>query len=337
MKGFLTKDQRKELLRELKQEDKARFSDRIKVILLLDEGRKYSDIAAFLFLDEGTIANYRKRYVEGGIEELLDDHYQGGTHKISNDELLELQLHLTTIIYQNTRDICEYVKKKYRASYTLSGMIALLHWMGFSYKKTKGVPGKANKQDQENFIKAYKKIKCSNGKIYFADSTHPQHNPVLAYGWIKTGEDVEIKTNNGRKHLNISGAIEINSQDVITRSSDRVDASSICILLKAIKDKNPFDKNITLIMDNAAYNRSWKVKTLAKELKIKLFYLPPYSPNLNPIERLWKFMKKKVIYNKYYEKFNEFESACMTFFRGIRKFKAELETLITDNFRAVGA
>ena len=79
MKGFLTKDQRKELLRELKQEDKARFSDRIKVILLLDEGRKYSDIATFLFLDEGTIANYRKRYVEGGIEELLDDHYQGGT------------------------------------------------------------------------------------------------------------------------------------------------------------------------------------------------------------------------------------------------------------------
>jgi hypothetical protein len=119
--------------------------------------------------------------------------------------------------------------------------------------------------------------------------------------------------------------------------SDRVDANSICILLKAIKDKNPFDKNITLIMDNAAYNRSWKVKTLAKELKIKLFYLPPYSPNLNPIERLWKFMKKKVIYNNYYEKFNEFEFACMTFFRGIRKFKAELETLITDNFRAVGA
>jgi transposase len=337
MKGFLTKDQRKELLRELKQEDKARFSDRIKVILLLDEGRKYSDIAAFLFLDEGTIANYRKRYVEGGIEELLADHYQGGTHKISNDELIELQLHLTTMTYQKTHDICEYVKKKYRVNYTLSGMIALLHRMGFSYKKTKGVPGKANKQDQEVFIKAYKKIKSYNGKIYFADSTHPQHNPVLSYGWIKTGEEVEIKTNSGRKHLNISGAIEVNSQDIITRSSDRVNAGSICILLKAIKDKNPFDKNITLIMDNAAYNRSWKVKTLAKELKIKLFYLPPYSPNLNPIERLWKFMKKKVIYNKYYEKFNEFESACMTFFRGIRKFKTELKTLITDNFRAVGA
>lgn len=337
MKGFLSKDQRKELLLELKREDKARFSDRIKVILLLDEGKRYSDIADFLFLDEGTIANYRKRYIEGGIEELVDDHYKGSSHKITNDELIELQLHLITTTYQKTQHICEYVKKKYNTVYSISGMISLLHRMGFSFKKAKSVPGKANKEEQKKFIEDYEKIKSSNGKIYFADSTHPQHNPVIAYGWIKTGEEVEVKTNNGRKHLNISGAIEISSHDVIARSSERIDANSICILLRAIRDKNPFEKNITLIMDNAAYNRSWKVTTLAKKLNIKLFYLPPYSPNLNPIERLWKFMKKNVLYNQYYENFNEFESACMMFFRGIRKFKAELANLITDNFKVVGA
>ena len=337
MRGFLTKEQRKELLVELRREGKARFSDRIKVILLLDEGRRYSDIAAYLFLDEGTIANYRRRYKEGGIEDLLDDHYEGGAHKITNDELIELQLYLTTTTYQKTQHICEYVKKKYKTHYSVSGMIALLHRMGFSYKKAKGVPGKAKKEEQENFIEAYEKIKSSNGKIYFADSTHPQHNPILGYGWIKTGEEVEVKTNNGRKHLNITGVIEINSHDVIARSSERINANSICILLRVIKDKNPFEKNITLIMDNAAYNRSWKVTELAKKLEIKLFYLPPYSPNLNPIERLWKFMKKKVLYNRYYENFDEFASACMMFLRGIRKFKNELETLITDNFKVVGA
>lgn len=255
MKDFLTNDQRRELLRELKIEDKARFSDRIKVILLLDKGWTYQRISEALFLDEGTIANYRRRYKEGGIEELLDDHYHGSSHKITNDELIELQLHLITTTYQKTQHICEYVKKKYNADYSISGMIALLHRMGFSFKKAKAVPGKANKEEQEKFIKNYKKIKSSNGTIYFADSTHPQHNPVIAYGWIKTGEEVEVKTNNGRKHLNISGAIEINSQDVIARSSDRVDANSICILLRAIRDKNPFEKNITLIMDNAAYKQ----------------------------------------------------------------------------------
>lgn len=337
MKGFLTQEQRNELLRELKVEDKARYSDRIKAILLLDKGWTYQKISEALFLDEGTIANYRRRYKEGGIEELVDDHYKGSSHKITNDELIELQLHLITITYQKTQHVCEYVKKKYNADYSISGMVALLHRMGFSFKKAKAVPGKANKEEQEKFIEDYKNIKSSNGKIYFADSTNPQHNPVIAYGWIKTGEEVEVKTNNGRKNLNISGAIEINSQDVIARSSERIDANSICILLRAIREKNPFEKNITMIMDNAAYNRSWKVTDLAKKLNIKLFYLPPYSPNLNPIERLWKFMKRNVLYNQYYEKFNEFESACMMFFRGIRKFKTELESLITDNFKVVGA
>ena len=94
--------------------------------------------------------------------------------------------------------------------------------------------------------------------------------------------------------------------DVITRTCEWVNADSICDLLRAIRAKNSDGKTITLIMDDAAYNRSGKVKILAKKLKVDLFYLPPYSPNLNPIERLWKFMKRKVLYNRYYEHLSDF-------------------------------
>lgn len=337
MIGFLTPEQRKELLVELKREDKARYSDRIKVILLLDKGWTYKKISEALFLDEGTIANYRRRYKEGGLDDLVDDSYKYNATKLCDDKLIELQQHLIITTYQKTQEICDYVKKKYGINYSCSGMVSLLHRLGFSYKKAKGVPGKANRLDQENFIDNYKNIKSSNDKVYFADSTHPQHNPVLSYGWIKTGEELEIKTNNGRKHLNITGAIEINSREVIARSSERINSNSICDLMKAIRVKNPLDVTVALVMDNAAYNKSKIVVSLARELKIKLHYLPPYSPNLNPIERLWKFMKKKIHYNKYYEKFSEFRFVTTTFFRGIRKFNAELTTLITDNFKAVGA
>jgi len=75
---------------------------------------------------------------------------------------------------------------------------------------------------------------------------------------------------------------------------------------------------------------------LVKELNIEIVSLPAHSPNLNPIERLWKFFKRKVLYNKYYEKFADFKSVCASFFRGIRKYKPELTTLITDNFSPVG-
>ena len=202
--------------------------------------------------------------------------------------------------------------------------------MGFTYKKTKPVPGKAKKEAQELFIEAYNRLKAKSGKIYFADSTHPPHNAVISYGWIKKGEDFEILCNSGRHKLNINGAVDIENLDVINRTCDWVNADSICELLRAIKAKNPDDKRITLIMDNAAYNRSGKFKILAKKLKIGLFYLPPYSPNLNPIERLWKFM------NKYYEHLSDFESACIKFFRGIRKYRDELENLLTDNFQVMG-
>ena len=337
MANFLTEIQKQELLRELRIEDKTRYSDRIRVILLLDKGWTYAKISEALFIDEGTIANYRRRYKEGGIEELVTDDYSGRRSKLSDKELIRLQTFLTGITFQKTQEICDYVKEKYDVDYSLSGMVALLHLMGFSYKKAKGVPGKANKEAQEEFIAAYRKLRSSNGKIYFADSTHPQHNSILAYGWIKTGEDVEIKTNSGRRHLNITGAIEIGSKDVITRSTDRVNEDSICELLMAIKNKNLSENNVTMILDNASFNRSAKVKKLAKDLRINLFYLPPYSPNLNPIERLWKFAKKKVLYNEYYEKFADFKSAFLTFFRGIRQYHNELDTLITDNFKVVAA
>jgi len=335
MKGFLTTEQRSELLHELKIERYARYSDRLKVILLLDDGKTYRSISEHLFLDEGTIRNYRKRYVEGGIPKLVTDEYSGRSCMLSEKEKIELSGYLTFKICIDTKEIVDYIKNRFGIVYSVSGVTALLHLLGFTYKKTKAVPGKANKEKQENFIVEYNRIK-SDGKIYFADSTHPQHNPIFSYGWIKKGEDFEIKSNSGKSHLNINGAVDIQNLDIITRTCDWVNADAICDLLKAIRGKNIDNKKITLILDNAAYNRSKKVVALAKELNINLFYLPPYSPNLNPIERLWKFFKKKTIYNKYYELKSDFEAACRKFFKYIRKYRNELSTLLTDNFQIFG-
>ncbi len=123
---------------------------------------------------------------------------------------------------------------------------------------------------------------------------------------------------------------------MVTRTYDSVDAESVCELLKALRTKHLSGELIHLFLDNARYNRSWKVKELACDLGIELIYLPPYSPNLNPIERVWKFFKKKVLYNRYYETKAEFDEVCLKFFKYIRKFKSELSTLVTDNFEVLG-
>ena len=205
-------------------------------------------------------------------------------------------------------------------------MTSLLHKLGFSYKKPKGVPGKANAEDQKAFVEKYNRLK-NKGLVYFADSTHPMLNPVLSSGWIRKGKEFDIKTNSGRERININAAIEIKSLSVISRSCKRVNGSSMCDLLRAIRLKHPEENKLYLVLDNAPYNRSYQVRDLARELDIKIVYLPPYSPNLNPIERFWKFVKKKVMANNYFPDIETFQRELMLFLRGVRKHKQELSTL----------
>jgi len=105
MQGFLTQEQRSELLHEFKVEHQAKYSDRIKVILLLDEEKKYKDIADFLFLDEGTIRNYRKRYVYGGILDLVTDTYSGKRCHLTDKEKDQLSNYLQSKICMNFKEI----------------------------------------------------------------------------------------------------------------------------------------------------------------------------------------------------------------------------------------
>ena len=335
MEGFLTEEQRKELLSELRLEKNRKYADRIRVILLLDRGKSTNKITEYLFLNEGTVRNYEKRYKEGGLEGLIIDNHIGRSAYLSQEEQRKLVLELESKIYPTTKAIISYVKKEFGVVYTVGGMTSLLHQLGFSYKKPKGVPGKAKAEEQKAFVRKYNRLKKKEGLIYFADSTHPMLNPVLSSGWIRKGRNFDVKTNSGRERVNINGAIEMTTLSVVSRSCKRVNGSSMCDLLRAVRMKHPGERNLYMVLDNAGYNRSYKVKDLAKELEIKLMYLPVYSPNLNPIERLWKFMKKKVMANTYFPDLETFQKELMLFMTAIRKHKGELSTLITDNFHIV--
>ena len=328
MERFLTEEQKKELLSELRREKNRKYADRIRIILLLDKGEPISQIAEYFYLTDNSVRNYKNRYIEDGLEGLLIDYQIGRSSYLSQEEQQKLVLELKSKIYPTTKAIISYVKKEFGIVYTIGGMTSLLHQLGFSYKKPKGVPGKAKAEEQKAFVRKYKRLKKKEGLIYFADSTHPMLNPVLSSGWIKKGKEFDVKTNSGRERVNINGAIEMNTLKVVSRSCKRVNGSTMSELLRAIRRKHPKAKRICVIMDNAGYNKSYEVQDTAKELGIKIEYLPSYSPNLNPIERLWKFMKKKVMANTYYPDIETFQEELMLFLRGIRRHRQELSTLI---------
>jgi len=318
-----------------------READRIKAVIALASGWSAEDVAKFLQVDPNTVRNHFKRYTEGGLEGLMrvGEGVGGSGCALNEDQLQILDAHLQENLYLSAKAIAHWVEEAFGVSYTESGMTALLHRLGYVYKKPKLVPGKANREAQEHFLEELKKIQENKGKddpIYFMDATHPQHNPVLACGWIKRGKEQEVPTNTGRKRVNINGAIDLERLEPVVRFDDTINADSTIALFEQLESLNLVAVWIYVVCDNASYYRSKAVQEYLKTSRIKLIFLPPYAPNLNLIERLWKFFKKKVLYNRYFETFDEFKSACEEFFQDPRKYHRELRSLLAANFAIIG-
>jgi len=169
--------------------------------------------------------------------------------------------------------------------------------------------------------------------IYF-DPCHLQHNVVNARRWQIKGKDgtLNIKTNSGRQRINILGAFDFsNFKPIISLTEKSCNSEIIVEFFEQIKQQYP-DKEIIIVLDNASYNRSRYTTEYANYYGITLYFLPPYSPNLNLIERLWKFTKKKLVHNTYYENFSLFKKEVEKFFYNIEDFKEELTGIITLKF-----
>ena len=312
-----------------------RQADRVKAVIALSKGWSAIQVAEILLFDEKTSRHYFERYQRDGLHALMEDNYSGAEPKLDKHQMSELEGYLEEHIFTDAKSVIAYIYKQYKVRYSLSGVTDLLHRLGFSYKKPTHVPGKQDPAQQQAFLEEYEQLKASKGEndpIYFADATHPQHNSVPSYGWIKKGQEKELKANCGRQRLNINGAINIETFESTTGFYDTINAQAAIDLFAKIEAKHPDADVIYIIVDNARYYRSCLLKEHVEGTKIKLIFLPPYSPNLNLIERYWKFFKKKILNNRYYETFEEFTLACKSFFRKRRKYLPELQTLLAENF-----
>jgi transposase len=295
----------------------------------------YAEIAELLFIDDNTIRNYYTMYKEAGIEGLCQYHYTGGLSYLSNDEQRELDKHLQANTYQSSKEIAHHIAETYGVEYTPVGVRWLLGIMGFVFKKMKHLPGKGDVAAQKEFVQQYEELKAGKAKedkIYFADGVHPLHNSIPASGWIKKGQEKAVQANTGRDRLNINGACNAADGEVIVVESGTINAQSTIALFDKMQDHQPEGK-LHIITDNAKYYRSKMVREyLDMNPRINLIFLPPYSPNLNLIERLWKMYKKETLYNTYYETFAAFRESTNDFFEKISGRKKELSKLLNEKF-----
>jgi transposase len=146
---------------------------------------------------------------------------------------------------------------------------------------------------------------------------------------------VFIKSPSGRKRFNVLGALNAVTLEIITVTNETyINAESVCQLLRQLSEL-VLDIPLTLVWDNARYQKCGAVFDLANELGITLVYLPSYSPHLNLIERLWRFVRKECLYSKYYSDFSGFKSAISTLIDTAHIYKYEqLKTLMSWKFQS---
>ena len=309
--------------------------DRIKAVLLRSENWKISMIAQALRIHESTITRHINDFL---IQQKLTSD-NGGSDSFLNAEQTDLLIsHLDENTYFHVYQICQYVKDTWAIYYSVSGMNKWLHQHHFSYKQPKGVPHKCDLEKQAIFVADYEHLKrelAEDEALLFMDAVHPTQATKITSGWIRKGVDKIIETTGSRTRLNVVGAIELNNlSNAVTAQYKTINGDSIIDFLDKIKQRYKTQKAIHLVLDGAGYHRSHVVIQKAIALGITLHYLPPYSPNLNPIERLWKVMNEHARNNRYFATAKAFRESINYFFdTTLPAIGADLNTRINDNFQ----
>ncbi|ELM0471699.1 TPA: IS630 family transposase [Escherichia coli] len=337
MKIFITEQQKAELERLHDSSRDGRVRDRIKAILLASEGWSSAMIAQALRLHQTTIDHHISEFLNKGK---LKPENGGSDSKLSAEQTAFLISQLSDNLFHHTRDVIAFVTRTWNIIFSIPGMNKWLHRNGFTYKKPSGVPHKLSEEKQRQFIEYYKELKTTVGDepILFIDGVHPTQATKISYGWIRKGQKKAVKTTGSRTRLNIMGALNLKAlTSPLICEYKTINEYNVSLFLNEIRKVYPdYNQKIHVILDGAGYHRSQLVKDWAEVVNIRLHCLPPYSPNLNPIERMWKLMNEHARNNRYFSSTREFREAISVFFnQTLPDIADSLTSRINDHFQVL--
>jgi transposase len=327
---------RKKIEKRRREEREARIWRRLSAILWLADGVSVADVAARLEVCTKQIRKWLKLFNDGGLDALCDLHYKGRTSRLNDTQIDELKQEIAKGLFHTAQQIVTWIDKRFQVHYSESGVKDLLKRIGVSYHKVTGFLWKADLVAQEEWLDDYRCDPVGTDiRRYFIDACHPVWGlDMLFYCWLLVGQRFNVKVGSGRARLNILGAYcpEDHEYLDIRLTRDNINGEQFVNLLRVLLERHPTTKQFILYLDNATYYSKPCVKEwLARHPQFQLKFLPAYSPNLNLIERLWKFLRKEA-FCQCYDSFAEMQQGVSAVLDNLEKYHTQLDTLMTEDF-----
>lgn len=333
----LSEAQLHELIYEIETSESNLVQNRMLSVYIREVcGLSYEQIGLICRLHPDVVGRYIRQYRKEGLESLKTTNYR--------KNVSELDAFTDVLLAEFDRDPPKSINEAVSRISALTKIDrsptrvkAFMARHGLKFRKMGYVPGKADPDKQEEWLKDtlsphYQEAKEEKRHLFFMDSAHFILGAFVCAIWSKVRKF--IRSGAGRNRINVLGAVNAISQELFfIHNTDKINAVVVMDFLTQLR-KEYSKLPISIVLDNARYQHCKAVKELAAILDIDLLFLPPYSPNLNLIERLWKFVKKKVLYGKYFESPTVFHNAIISFCENINhEYKSELKSVLNFKFQ----
>jgi transposase len=337
----LTPQQRNDISDRRRQAQDRRIYQRLSAVLWSDAGRTREEIAELVGVSTRQVGQWFRIFRNKGLDQLCTLHYQGDPGHLRPAQVQRLKQEIATGVFHNAEQVRTWVQETWGVDYSISGLKDLLRRIGASYHKVSGFFWKADIEEQKKFVRKHRRHKREAGpttRRYFVDACHPVWGVDLLYScWLLVGQRFYVGVGNGRKRLNILGAYSPDDHDYVDLrlTKENITGEQFVKLLEALLAKHPGTEKFLLYLDNARYYSKPCVKEwLAAHREFRLVPVPAYSPNLNLIERLWKFLRKKAL-SRWHVTFEGMQAAVAEVLDRLGDHRDELSTLMTERFAIV--
>ncbi len=338
----LDKKLRKKVDQLLRTTANAKVQKRLYALAWLDDGKSKEEVAELLHVSNRSIRNWLRIFRRQGLDGLLVLHYKGDACQLKPAQVEQLKNEIKTGKFHCARQIQTFIEETFQVRYSLSGTNRLLQRIGCSFHQVNGFLFKADRDKQLAFVERYEAQRPKPGEAtrrYFIDGAHPRWGLEILYScWLLRGQRFEVGVGGGRKRLNILGAICPENREYVDLRlpTGTLSYQQVIELLQKLRQKHPETKKFILYLDNARYQharalKEWIEGVKAEGVEFVLEHLPAYSPNLNLIERLWKFLRKHAM-RKWHDTFEAMQAAIDSVLDNLDQYADELATLMTEKF-----